>query len=282
MDFTGPLNYINRVTQSTGSSAQKAAFAADRMGRLMTIHDGRASQSELSEPRDSTALLANGAGFLLVRSPSAVTDWRDTKAVAACYYEETRVLLQQLLPAAVVPRIDWHTYRNEDIQEHHWIDGIQYGPCAAGVHNDYADFVSDDGKTTIRKFSELMAMPSDRRIIGINIWRSVTPAPLARFPLAVCDRTTVAVSDLEYDLNPHAKPEPFNAHYCKPNEAHRWSYFSDMTNEEALVFTTYDSHPSDGEVFCPTLHSAVPIPGSDGLQPRESIEVRFFVNLPLD
>ena len=41
MDFTGPLNYINRVTQSTGSSAQKAAFAADRMGRLMTIHDGR-------------------------------------------------------------------------------------------------------------------------------------------------------------------------------------------------------------------------------------------------
>jgi hypothetical protein len=281
MDFTGQLNYANPITQSEGTDEQQATFAADRFGRPTTIHDARYSQGVQHVPIDSTELLANGAGFLLVRAPSAVTNWTDASEVAAHYYEESRALLQHLLPGAVIPPLNSHTYRNEDIKDHHWIDGVQYGPCAAAVHNDYADFVSDDGRTVTRKFSELMSMPKDRRILGINIWRSVSSAPLARFPLAVCDRTSIDPDDLEYDLNPNARPEPFNAHYCKPNDQQRWNYFSEMTNDEALVFTTYDSHPDAGEVFCPTLHSAVPIPGSDGLQPRESVEVRFFANLPL-
>ena len=109
----------------------------------------------------------------------------------------------------------------------------------------------------------------------------MSPEPLARFPLAVCDRTSIDPDDLEYDLNPNAKPRPFNAHYCKPNARQRWNYYPAMIRDEALVFTTYDSHPADGEIFCPTLHTAVPIPGSEGLQERQSVEVRFFPNLPL-
>jgi hypothetical protein len=49
-----------------------------------------------------------------------------------------------------------------------------------------------------------------------------------------------------------------------------------QTVEEALVFTTYDSHPEGGDLFRPTLHTAVAKPESDHLTPRESIEVRFF------
>ena len=235
----------------------------------------------MEEPVDSTALLADGAGFLLVHAPSAIKDWTDIEEVAAVYYEESRVLLQKLLPSAEVPPTGSHTYRNEQIKDHYWDQGVQYGPCAAAVHNDYADFVSEDHKTVTRKFTEIQGMPTDRRVLGINIWRSVSPEPLARFPLAVCDRTSIDRDDLEYNLNPNAKPRPFNAHYCKPNDAQRWHYYSAMTRDEALVFTTYDSHPADSEVFCPTLHTAVPIPGSEGLQERKSVEVRFFANLPL-
>ena len=65
-------------------------------------------------------------------------------------------------------------------------------------------------------------MPTDQRVLGINSRRSVPPEPLARFPLAVCDRTSIDRDDLEYDLNPNAKPRPFNAHYGKPNDAQRW------------------------------------------------------------
>ena len=141
--------------------------------------------------------------------------------------------------------------------------------------------MSADRTTVTEKFTEIQGMPTDRRVLGINIWRSVSPRPLARFPLAVCDRTSIERDDLEYDLNPNAKPRPFNAHYCKPNDAQRWYYYAAMTHDEALVFTTYDSHPADDEVFCPTLHTAVPVPGSEGLQERVSVEVRFFANLPL-
>ena len=281
MDFVGSLNFANPVSQTQGTDDQRRAFAAARLGRPTLIHDARASLGVVEEPADSTSLLADGGGFLLVRAPSAVTDWTAADEVAAVYYEEARVLLRKLLPTAVVPPTRSHTYRNERIKNHYWEQGVQYGPCAAAVHNDYADFVSADGRTATRKFTEVQGMPTDRRVLGINIWRSVSPEPLARFPLAVCDRTSIDRDDLEYDLNPNAKPRPFNAHYCKPNDAQRWNYYSAMTRDEALVFTTYDSHPTDGDVFCPTLHTAVPLPGSEGLQERESVEVRFFANLPL-
>ena len=281
MDFVGTLNFANPVSQTQGSDEQRRAFAGARLGRPTLIHDARALHGVMDEPADSTARLANGAGFLLVHAPSRVTDWTNIEEVATVYYEESRVLLQKLLPTAVVPPTRSHTYRNEQIKDHYWDQGVQYGPCAAAVHNDYADFVSDDRRTVTRTFAETQGMRTDRRVLGINIWRSVSPEPLARFPLAVCDRTSIDRDDLEYDLNPNALPKPFNAHYCKPNDAQRWHFYSAMTRDEALVFTTYDSHPPDGEVFCPTLHTAVRIPGSEGLQERVSVEVRFFANLPL-
>ena len=281
MDFVGNLNFANPVTQNQGTEAERGAFAAARFGRPTPIIDARATCGVLPEPVDSAALLADGAGFLLVHAPSAVRDWTDIAEVADVYYEESRALLAKLLPDAEVPPTTSHTYRNEQIREHYWENGVQYGPCAAAVHNDYADTLSDDGRTVAAKFTEIQGMRTDRRVLGINIWRSVSPKPLARFPLAVCDRTSIDRDDLEYNLNPNAKPRPFNAHYCKPNPAQRWHYYSAMTRDEALVFTTYDSHPADGDVFCPTLHTAVPIPGSEGLQERISVEIRFFANLPL-
>lgn len=280
MDFVGNLNFVNPIGQTDGTDEQRKAFAAARLRRPTRIHDARTTVGLMEEPLDSTRLLADGAGFLLVHAPSAVGDWTDIEEVADVYYEEARALLQTLLPSAEVTPTRSHTYRNEQIKEHYWENGVQYGPCAAGVHNDYADFVSDDG-TVVEKFTEVQGMPRDRRVLGINIWRSVSPEPLARFPLAVCDRTSIDRDDLEYDLNPNAKPRPFNAHYCKPNDGQRWSYYPAMTRDEALVFTTYDSHPADGEIFCPTLHTAVPMPGSEGMQERQSVEVRFFPNLPL-
>ena len=281
MDFVGRLNFANPVSQDEGTEEQRRAFATERLGRPTPIRDARAMHGVLANAADSAALLADGRGFLLVHAPSGVKDWTDIGEVAAVYYEESRVLLQKLLPAAVVPPTQSHTYRNERIKDHYWEHGVQYGPCAAAVHNDYADSLGDDRTTVTEKFTEIQGMPTDRRVLGINIWRSVSPRPLARFPLAVCDRTSIERADLEYDLNPNAKPRPFNAHYCKPNDAQRWYYYAAMTRDEALVFTTYDSHPADRDVFCPTLHTAVPIPGSQGLQERVSVEVRFFANLPL-
>lgn len=281
MDFVGNLNFVNPSIQGLGSTEEQKVFFESRHNRPTLIQDARMSQGVMPEPQDSTELLTSGSGFLLVNSPSKVQDWTDIKEVADVYYPETHEMLKRLLPTADVPPTSTHTYRNEQFTEHFWENGIQYGPCATGVHNDYADFIDEETGEVIERFSQVQGMPQDARYIGINIWRSVSPNPLQRFPLAVCDRTTVETADLEYNLNPNAKPRPFNAHYCKPNDGQSWNYYSSMTKDEALVFTTYDSDPPDGDIFRPTLHTAVPIPNSDGLQERKSVEVRFFVRLPL-
>lgn len=281
MDFVGNLNFVNPETQAEGSTDQQRSFYESRFNKPTLISDARLTQGVMLKPRDATDLLIDGSGFLLVNSPSKVQDWRDTKEVADIYYTEMREMLQRLLPHAIVPPTNSHTYRNEQFKEHFWENGVQYGPCATGVHNDYADFIDEDTGEVIEKFSEVQGMPQDKRYLGINIWRSVSPKPLERFPLAVCDRTSIDPVDLEYNLNPNAKPRPFNAHYCKPNYKQRWNYYSAMTKDEALAFTTYDSHPPYDEIFCPTLHTAVPLPNSEGLQERNSVEVRFFVQLDL-
>ena len=50
-----------------------------------------------------------------------------------------------------------------------------------------------------------MGLPTDKRVVGINIWRSVSNSPLERFPLAVCDRTSIDPNDLIYALNGEAQ-----------------------------------------------------------------------------
>ena len=264
MDFEGELYYWN----------EKAATAFDPLAVRAIVNDARHDRGA-EAPSDSTAQLLDREGFLLAHAPSSVVDWTDKDDVAATYYGEALDLVERLVPDAEFVPLTSHTFRKEEFKDHHWVDGIQYGPAATFVHNDYADFVSPDKQHVEQRWSDFMAMGDGRRVIGLNVWRSVTTTPLERFPLAVCDRTSVELDDLIYELNPNA-PKPFNAHYCVPNPGHRWHYYSAMTQDESLVFTTYDSAPRESEMFRPTLHTAVAIPGSDGLTPRMSVEVRFF------
>jgi hypothetical protein len=170
------------------------------LGVPATIHDARIDRGVEIAPNDSMELLIDGPGFLLAHAPSAVNDWTDKDEVAKIYYAEATALVQSLLPSAELAQLRSHTFRNEDIKDHHWIDGIQYGPCAEFVHNDYADFMTPDRQGVTKSFAEVMGMPTDKRVIGLNVWRSVSDAPLARFPLAVCDRTSIDPDDLVYDV----------------------------------------------------------------------------------
>tara|TARA_B100000131_G_scaffold94673_1_gene91614 strand:- start:2314 stop:3156 length:843 start_codon:yes stop_codon:yes gene_type:complete len=279
MDFTGRLNFTYPQIAEKDSPERKA-FDFSRINRPTTIRDARSIFGLEAEASDATELLTDGIGFLLVKSESKVVDWRDTEEVSAKHYPECKIMAEALLPEAKILAIESHTFRDEDKKEHYFVDGIQYGPPALAVHNDYADSFSSDGTTITQSFAEIIGLPTNKRMIGLNIWRSVSSKPLERFPLAICDRTSIDLDDLEYKPNVNA-PKPFNAHYCKPNDNQRWYYYSKMSREEALVFLTYDSHPPDGDLFRPTLHTAVQLPDSDGLQPRESIEVRIFAELPL-
>ena len=274
MDFTGNLNFSYPL-----DSSDDQPFDQSRLNRPTVIRDARVAFGKLGSVKNSTELLTDGVGFVLVSSDSQVSDWSDTDQVASLYYAETHAMISSLLPEANVLSIDTHTYRDEDRKEHYYVDGIQYGPPALAVHNDYADFISEDGASVTQSFVDIIGLPKGKRIIGLNVWRSVSVRPLERFPLAVCDRTSIDLKDLEYYLNPNA-PVPFNAHYCKPNKDQRWYYYPGMDRSEVLVFLTYDSSPRQGGFFTPTLHTALDMPDSKNLQPRQSVEVRVFAELP--
>ena len=73
-----------------------------------------------------------------------------------------------------MPRFDVHpiqsdTFRNEEIKDYHWIDGVQYGPCSEFVHNDYTDNLSADRTAVEKSFPETMGMSNVKQVVGINI-----------------------------------------------------------------------------------------------------------------
>lgn len=114
----------------------------------------------------------------------------------------------------------------------------------------------------------------------VNAWRPVKT--IIREPLAVCDATTVAESDLRESTlrigGEFAKRSPYvirDQKYWEVSASphHRWWWPSRQTPEEVLMIKIFDSK-KDVARRCP--HTAIQTPYDSG-PPRESIEVRCLV-----
>lgn len=130
----------------------------------------------------------------------------------------------------------------------------------------------------------------------INLWRPLKP--ITREPLAICDSSTVADSDLQeiklrvpadYKRNDTDKepvgyrPVESAIWQLKANERHRWYFPYQMQPDEALLIKCFDSK-DDGSTARRAPHSAIQTPMDQG-PPRESIEVRvicFWEDEPRD
>ncbi len=78
-----------------------------------------------------------------------------------------------------------------------------------------------------------------------NIWRCLTPPP-QDVPLAVCDARSVKSDDLilaDAVFDEVGKPDwSFEGIVVAHNPAHRWHWFANMHDREALIFKTHDSN----------------------------------------
>ena len=204
-------------------------------------------------------------GFALAPHASALVDAYDDEAVRAIYYPEIERLVQRASGAERVLVFD-HNVRS--------------GPKAkAGqrgiaepvrlVHNDYT------AESARLRVQQLLPAEADtligRRYAFINVWRPLF-GPILDTPLAVCDARSIATGDLlKLDLiYPDRVGE--NYHFV-PNEAHRWYYYSEMRDDEALLLKCMDSPGEDRARF--TAHTAFDdARAPSDARPRESIEVR--------
>jgi hypothetical protein len=141
-----------------------------------------------------------------------------------------------------------------------------------GAHVDY-------GRRTIEDITrDMLGAGADewlaRRVVLMNFWRPI--APVQRSPLALCDASTVAATDLwpsevRGGLMDANRPPlyGFNLSY---NPAHRWYYVPHMQPDEVFAFKLYDSEPGVPQW---TGHSAFVDPDTPAdAPPRQSIEIR--------
>jgi hypothetical protein len=211
-------------------------------------------------------------GFLLLRRPTAVTDFSDPEQVDHLYAAEVEALMKRLTGAQSVLVFGQMVRTNRP--------GTEDGRLPAyGAHLDY-------GERTVRWFAEthLGRQEAERRLDGrfvlANLWRPIRT--VEKTPLALCDASTVAASDLNDSevrggLNDPNRPSlwGYNLSY---NPAHRWWYAPRMRPDEVLVFKLFDSDRSRVQW---TGHTAFDDPTAlPDAAPRESIEIRTISFFP--
>jgi hypothetical protein len=263
-----PLNYLlpggppNRRFVAPGAEINTGSYEPVMVG----IADARPLASTLASH-----------GFALLRHASAVADFGDADEVDRLYPTEIDALVRAATGAALTIPFGWMLRTSAAI------DGGRQPP-AADVH---VDLTPDRAERVARAFLEREGL-GDRtpsRFLITSLWRAFSPPP-QDCPLALCAGFSVrddegvpnvmitvdALPDAATAIAPIADESRYPAASVFAwNPAHRWYYFPDMTDDEAVLITFYDSaRGANWRV----PHTAFTDPGADATCPRESIEFR--------
>mmetsp|Transcript_87443 Transcript_87443/g.243935 ORF Transcript_87443/g.243935 Transcript_87443/m.243935 type:complete len:215 (-) Transcript_87443:85-729(-) len=144
------------------------------------------------------------------------------------------------------------------------------------VHGDYT---ARSGRTRAEQLlrpwvpeEDVQAALSERFVI-INVWHpfeTVQADPLALCTFPSCSPSDVRTNRLHFK---HRVGETYKAFY---SERQHWIYFSEVTNEEAILLKTFDSVQDGGEAMW-ALHTAFGLPGEESRPCRECMEVRVLL-----
>ena len=258
----GRVNYI-------GEMAQRPRYYANDHSRDVLKLDPRIIAIEDARKRVTAPSLVR-EGFELVAHRSEIEDFKDTAEVTRLHPQEIEQLLLQVTGAdyVVIPGPGVLRFGEGSKDAGKYDNSLP----ARFIHVDISD-------ATAEQFAQ-RSMPKNigrtlRRFAHYNVWRAFSPPP-QDIPLTVCDARSVATADLicaDAVFDVAGKPEwSFEGWVVRHNPQHRWSYFSNMTRDEALIFKTNDSDPA--QPHC-VPHSAFDDPSCPkGGPARASIEMR--------
>ncbi|KZL12652.1 hypothetical protein PsAD2_03958 [Pseudovibrio axinellae] len=193
-------------------------------------------------------------------APSQLSDFDNQNSFRAVYDCEVENLIKEVTGASDLVIFD-HTLRTDD-------NSVRRP--ARHVHGDYS---ARSGPSRLHDvLDENQATQWERGHYGIiNVWRPVNHS-VQTAPLAFAEPDTVDANDwTDIDLvYPHRRGQITG---LKRNGAHRWIYMSNMTPQETVVFTTFDSMGKP-----PVAHSAADLLITpQNAKPRQSIETRALV-----
>lgn len=208
-------------------------------------------------------------GFSLVAHDTLVSDFYQLESCRQEYEKEIIALVLDASGGSQALVFD-HTLRSDSSQ----IRGTRTTREPASViHNDYTDASAAKRLLDLLPQEEAQARLMQRFAI-INVWRSACGSVL-RSPLACCDASTLATTDLVASER-RARERVGELELVCWNPAHRWYYYPEMVYGEALLIKTFDS-ATDGRARR-SIHTAFDNPLSPANAPaRESIESRLLV-----
>lgn len=222
---------------------------------------------------DASPTSIHKEGFEFRGAPTCVNDFFDDAEVRRIYYRE----VEELVCAATGARRAYvfdHLVRKREPGRPALNFGRDAGegvtPSAVGrIHNDYSE------RSGRRRLGLVLGSDATPDSVGrysiVNVWRSIG-GPVLDTPLAVCDARTVDMNDM-FPAEIRYPTRNGEIYLLRHAPQHRWTYFSAMNNDEALMFKQYDSQPGGVARFTP--HGAFDHPHVPADAPlRQSIEVR--------
>ena len=260
---------VEGLVNYSGQMPQRPRYYANDHSRDLLNLDPRTVAIEDARKRIKAPSLAE-EGFELVAHSSAIADFRDTEEVARLHSKEIERLLLEVTGAdhVAIPGPGVMRFGEGSQDAGKYFNSLP----ARFIHVDISD-------ATAAQFAQ-RSMPQStgpglRRFAHYNVWRALSPPP-QDIPLALCDARSVALADLicaDAIFDAQDKPEwSFEGWVVRHNSGHRWSYFSNMNRDEAIIFKTNDSDPA--QPHC-VPHSAFDDPSCPkGVPPRASIEMR--------
>jgi len=259
---SGTINYLGAM------SVRPRFHANDAQRDVLKLEPHTVWIEDARRRLPAAALMEEG--FTLVPHASAVRDFRDSAEVARVHPAEIEHLIAEVSGADAVvvtgPGILRFGERSAD--------------CGRFNNSRPARFIHIDASAATAHAFERRHRPTQlaggvRRFAQYNIWRVLTPPP-QDVPLAVCSARSIAAADLVpadavFDIA--GQPEwSFESLLLRYAARHRWSYYSNMTREEALVFKTFDSDPSQPSQVAHSAFDDAACPAQ--VPPRTSIEMR--------
>src|SRR5439155_19265241 len=229
------------------------------------IEDARPFQSQTA----SEGAFFDEHGFVLLSHATGVSDWEvdptspEGSEVVRVYYPEIEQLIRErLLPGK---RVDVHQW-SPPLRRGRGTSTPQY---ASGVHSDYG-LTPDDFQVSVEAYATPQAGQQWRRgyerdeveaFMMIDFWRPTNMAgPLAHMPLALCDPSSVEISDLVPTAMTGIAPSglPTNHVALRYNPRQRWYYYPRMRTDEVLAFKLFECRKDDPEPkrFRSVLHTA--------------------------
>lgn len=229
-------------------------------------------------------------GFMIARSPTAITDFHDRGEVESLYESEVEREVLRLTGADKCVARGWMIRTSADLTQHaaQKTEGYTH---SGGLQPPAGEAHVDTNVATARRMADATYKkhfpdgPGYKRFLVSSFWRTFSPPP-QDVPLAVCDgRTSHAGSEKSNTLfvvdefpTGDALTAPVEGEdamlaatifSCHPD--HRWWYFQNMQKDDALLFKFQDS---DHSVTWRCPHSAFIDSSLANGNIRESIEVR--------